>query len=368
MPVAESNGVYRRYTHPVLTARHAPLPWRYDLNPATNPYLLERIGVNGVYNAGAIRWQGKYVMVARVEGADRKSFFAVAESHCPTEGFRFREKPIVMPETTVPDTNVYDMRLVQHQDGWIYGIFCTERRDPKAAPHELEKAMAQCGIARTRDLEQWERLPDLVTPSPQQRNVVLHPEFVGGKYAFYTRPMDGFIDVGSGGGIGWALCDDITTGVTGPETIIDARAYHTIKESKNGQGPAPLKTRHGWLHLAHGVRGCAAGLRYVLYMFMTALDDPSRVIARPGGHFLGPRGTERVGDVSNVTFSNGWVRLPDDTVLIYYGGSDTRCYVVRSTVGKLVDWCLRTPEDGRTTRGCTDQRLALIRANRALSG
>ena len=258
------------------------------------------------------------------------------------------------------------MRVTFHEDGWIYGVFCAESKDPNAPPGDLSSAVAQAGVVRTKDFRHWDRLPNLKTPASQQRNVVLHPEFFQGKYALYTRPMDGFIDVGSGGGIGWTLCDDLTTGVTGPETIIDARAYHTVKESKNGQGPAPLKTPQGWLHLAHGVRGCAAGLRYVLYMFMTSLDDPAKVTARPGGHLLSPHGTERVGDVSNVTFSNGWVRLPDDTVLMYYGGSDTRCYVARSSVAKLVDWCLHTPEDGRTSRGCVDQRLALIRANRTL--
>ena len=365
MPVAESNGVYRRYTHPVLTARHAPLPWRYDLNPATNPYLLERIGVNGVYNAGAIRWQGKYVMVARVEGADRKSFFAVAESNYPTEGFRFREKPIVMPETAVPDTNVYDMRLVQHQDGWIYGIFCTERRDPKAAPHELERAMAQCGIARTRDLEHWERLPDLVTPSPQQRNVVLHPEFVQGQYAFYTRPQDGFIDTGTGGGIGFGLCPDITHPFIQQEQIILGRQYHTISESKNGLGPAPLKTPHGWLHLAHGVRNTAAGLRYVLFLFMTDLHDITKVIHLPGGYFMAPEGEERVGDVSNVLFCNGWVMDDDGKVYIYYASSDTRMHVAESHINLLVDYVMHTPEDGLRSATSVETVLNLVGKNKA---
>jgi 4-O-beta-D-mannosyl-D-glucose phosphorylase len=260
------------------------------------------------------------------------------------------------------------MRITFHEDGWIYGVFCAEAKDPNAPAGDLSSAVAQAGIVRTKDFRHWDRLLNLKTPASQQRNVVLHPEFVRGKYAFYTRPMDGFIDVGSGGGIGWTLCDDITLGITGPEMIIDARAYHTIKESKNGQGPAPIKTPHGWLHLAHGVRNCAAGLRYVTYLFMTSLDDPAKVIARPGGYLLAPYEGERIGDVSNVTFSNGWVRLPDDTVLIYYGGSDTRCYAARSTVARLVDWCLHTPKDGGTTRGCVDQRLALIRANRALRG
>ena len=361
------NGVYQRFMHPVVTAHHVPLEWRYDFNPKTNPFFMERLGVGGTYNPGAFYWNGKVHLVVRVEGADRKSFFAIAESPNGVDNFRFWEEPIDLPELA-PETNVYDMRITMHEDGWIYGVFCSESKDPNAAPGDLSSAVAQAGIVRTRDFKRWERLPNLKTPASQQRNVVLHPEFVQGRYAFYTRPMDGFIDVGSGGGIGWTLCDDITTGVTGPETIIDARAYHTIKESKNGQGPAPIKTPQGWLHLAHGVRGCAAGLRYTMYMFMTSIEDPSKVIARPGGHILSPRFSERVGDVSNVTFTNGWVRLPDDTVLIYYGGSDTRCYVARSTVAKLVDWCLNTPEDGLTTRKSVDQRLALIRANRALRG
>jgi 4-O-beta-D-mannosyl-D-glucose phosphorylase len=359
------NGVFERFTHPVVVDRHAPLEWRYDFNPETNPHFLERLGVNGTYNPGAFYWRGKVHLVVRVEGYDRKSFFAIAESPNGIDNFRFWEEPCDIPE--IPgETNLYDMRVTFHADGWIYGVFCSESKDPQAARGDLSSAVAQAGIVRTRDFKRWERLPNLRTPASQQRNVVLHEKFVDGQYAFYTRPMDGFIDVGSGGGIGWTLCKDITTGVTGPEKIIDSRAYHTIKETKNGQGPAPLKTPQGWLHLAHGVRGCAAGLRYVLYMFMTSLEDPSKVIARPGGHFLAPYEGERVGDVSNVTFTNGWVRLPDDTVLLYYGAADTRCYVARSTIGKLVDWCLHTPEDALTTRKAVDQRLALIRANRAL--
>ena len=360
-----NNGVFERFKHPVVVAQHAPLEWRYDFNPRTNPFFMERLGVNGAYNPGAFFWKKKVHLVVRVEGADRKSFLAIAESPNGVDHFRFWDEPCDIPE--IPgETNLYDMRVTFHEDGCIYGVFCAESKDPHAPPGDLSSAVAQAGIVRTRDFKKWERLPNLKTPASQQRNVVLHPEFIGGKYAFYTRPMDGFIDVGTGGGIGWALCDDINTGVTGPEKIIDSRVYHTIKESKNGQGPTPIKTRQGWLHLAHGVRGCAAGLRYVTYLFMTALDDPSRVIARPGGYFLAPYGGEGFGDVSNVTFSNGWVRLPDDTVLIYYGGSDTRCYVARSTVAKLVDWCLHTPEDGLTTRGVVDQRLALIRANQKL--
>jgi 4-O-beta-D-mannosyl-D-glucose phosphorylase len=359
------NGVFERFRFPVITSRHVPLEWRFDLNPATNPHLMERLGVNATLNPGAFLWRGKVHLVVRVEGCDRKSFFAIAESRNGIDGWRFWDEPVDLPELK-PETNVYDMRITFHEDGWIYGTFCAEAKDPSAKPGDLSSAVAVAGIARTRDFIRWERLPNLRTPASQQRNVVLHPQFVAGKYAFYTRPMDGFIDVGSGGGIGWTLCADITTGKTGPESIIDGRAYHTIKETKNGQGPAPIRTARGWLHLAHGVRSCAAGLRYVLYMFMTALDDPARVIARPGGHFLAPHGDEGFGDVSNVTFSNGWVMLPDrqKTVLIYYGGSDTRCYVARTTLDRLVNWCLHTPEDALTTRGSLDQRLALIRANR----
>jgi 4-O-beta-D-mannosyl-D-glucose phosphorylase len=363
------NGVFERFVNPAITYRHAPLEWRFDLNPATNPFLMERLGVNATLNPGAFMWHGKPHMVVRFEGYDRKSIFAIAESPNGIDNWRFWDEPVDLPEIK-PETNVYDMRVTFHQDGWIYGVFCAEAKDPEAKQGDLSSAVAVAGIVRTRDFRKWERLPNLRTPASQQRNVVLHPEFVGGKYAFYTRPMDGFIDVGSGGGIGWTLCDDITTGVTGPEAIIDGRAYHTVKEVKNGQGPAPIKTAAGWLHLAHGVRACAAGLRYVLYMFMTSLEDPSRVIARPGGHFLAPYGGEGFGDVSNVTFTNGWVELGDKvgTVLIYYGGSDTRCYVARSTVDKLVDWCLHTPQDALTSRSALNQRLALIRANRAVLG
>lgn len=362
---AWDNGVFERFTYPVLTAQHAPIAWRYDLNPNRNPHLMERLGVNGTFNPGAFYWNKRVHMVVRVEGYDRKSFFAIAESPNGIDHWRFWDEPLDLPEIA-PETNVYDMRITFHEDGWIYGVFCSEAKDPKAPPGDLSSAVAVAGVVRTRDFRKWHRLPNLRTPASQQRNVVLHPEFVDGQYAFYTRPMDGFIDVGSGGGIGWALCRDITEGVTGPETIIDARAYHTIKEVKNGQGPAPIKTPQGWLHLAHGVRGCAAGLRYVLYMFMSSLEDPSKLTARPGGYFLAPFGDEGFGDVSNVTFSNGWVQLPDKakTVLIYYGGSDTRCYVVRSTVDKLVDWCLHTPEEAATTRRSLDQRLELIRANK----
>lgn len=362
------NGVFERFQHPVITYQHAPIEWRYDLNPQTNPFCMERLGVNATLNPGAFYWKGKVHLVVRFEGYDRKSLFAIAESANGIGGWRFWAEPVDLPELQ-PETNVYDLRIVFHEDGCIYGQFCAEAKDPNAKPGDLSSAVAQAGLVRTKDFKTWERLPNLRTPASQQRNVVLHPEFVDGQYAFYTRPMDGFIDVGSGGGIGWALCPDISTGVTGPEKIIDGRAYHTIKEVKNGQGPAPIKTAHGWLHLAHGVRGCAAGLRYVLYMFMTSLEDPTKVSARPGGHFLAPYGGEGFGDVSNVTFTNGWVQLPDKakTVLIYYAGSDTRCYVARSSVDKLVDWCLHTPEEAHTTRRSVDQRLALIRANARLA-
>ena len=349
------NGVCERWEHPVLTAVHAPLEWRYDLDERTNPYLMERFGINAVFNSGAIKWNDSYVLVARVEAADRKSFFAVAESPDGVDDFRFWERPVLMPEWGEPATNVYDMRLTRHEDGWIYGLFCVERKDPAAAPGDLSSAVAACGIARTRDLVAWERLPDLKSAS-QQRNVVLHPEFVDGKYALYTRPQDGFIDAGSGGGIGWALIDDIANAEIKEEKIINARHYHTITECKNGEGPHPIKTPQGWLHLAHGVRGCASGLRYVLYLYMTALDDPSRVIAEPAGYFLAPQGGEYTGDVMNVLFSNGWIADPDGKVFIYYASSDTRLHVATSTVDRLVDYCLHTAPDGFRT-GCTVETL-----------
>ena len=359
------NGIYERYIHPVLTAAHVPLEWRYDLNPARNPHLLERMGINAVFNAGAIEHEGKILLCARVEGWDRKSFFAMAESANGIDGFRFWDEPCVIPETDNPDTNVYDMRLVRHEDGHIYGLFCTERRDPSAPESDQSSAVAQCGVVRTRDFKTWERLPDIKTPSAQQRNVVLHPEFVNGKYALYTRPQDGFIDTGSGGGIGWAFCDSMENPVTGPETILDRRVYHTINELKNGQGPAPIKTSEGWLHLAHGVRNTAAGLRYVLYLFLTDLADPAKVIAKPGGYFIAPEGGERVGDVSNVVFSNGWVARADGTVFIYYASSDTRLHLATSSVDRLLDYVKNTPPDGLRSAACVQQRLALIRANRA---
>jgi len=345
--IEPGNGIYHRYENPVLTGAHAPLAWRYDLNPATNPHLMERIGINAAFNAGAMKHDGKYLLVARVEGNDRKSFFAIAESPSGVDNFRFWDHPITMSETADPDINVYDMRLTKHEDGWIYGVFCSERKDPKAFLGDLSSAVATAGIARTHDLETWERLPDLISSS-QQRNVVLHPEFVDGRYALYTRPQDGFIDAGSGGGIGWALVDDITRAEVkaGDEKIINFRHYHTIKEVKNGEGPHPIKTPEGWLHLAHGVRGCAAGLRYVLYLYMTDLRDPAKMIAEPGGYFMAPEGAERIGDVSNVLFSNGWIADDDGTVYIYYASSDSRMHVAVSTLEQLIDYCLNTPGDG----------------------
>ena len=368
-PEVLGNGAYTRYRYPILTADHAPLAWRYDLDPETNPFMMERLGVNAVFNAGAIRHDGRYLVVARVEGADRKSFFAVAESANGVDGFRFWEEPLAMPETDDPDVNVYDMRLTAHEDGWIYGLFCTERPDPDAhARGDLSGAIAQCGIARTRDLKTWERLPDLVTPSPQQRNVVLHPEFVDGPdgapaYGLYTRPQDGFISAGSGGGIGWGTTPTMERARVGDERVIDPRVYHTIKEVKNGQGPPPLRTEHGWLHLAHGVRNTAAGLRYVTYLFLTALDEPWRITHAPGGHFIEPQGEERVGDVSNVAFANGWILDEDGTVFIYYASSDTRQHVATSTLERLVDYALHTPEDALRSAAAVEQRLGLIRRN-----
>lgn len=362
-PSDDYNGIYQRYQYPVLTAAHVPVFWRYDLNPATNPSLLERQGINAVFNPGSMKWNGKYLLMTRTEGLDRKSFFAIAESPNGIDQFTFWDYPVQLPETDEPDTNVYDMRLTQHEDGWIYGVFCTERKYPKAPKGDLSSAVAQAGIVRTKDLHNWERLPDLKTPSAQQRNVVLHPEFVNGKYAFYTRPQDGFIDTGSGGGIGWGLCEDITQAVIPSETIIDTRAYHTIKEVKNGQGPHPIKTPEGWLHLAHGVRNTAAGLRYVIYMFMTSLEDPSKLIHAPAGHLIAPQGEERVGDVSNVTFTNGWIKDDDGTVFMYYASSDTRCHVAVSSVDRLVDYCKNTPPDTLRSVGSVAQRTDLIRKN-----
>jgi 4-O-beta-D-mannosyl-D-glucose phosphorylase len=363
IPTVESNGIYQRYQFPVLTAAHAPIFWRYDLNHETNPYLMERQGVNATFNAGAILWKNKIVLAVRVEGVDRKSFFALAESDNGIDNFRFRDFPITIPETGDPDTNVYDMRLTAHEDGWIYGLFCTERRDRAAKNFDQSSAVAQCGIVRTKDLEQWERLHDLQTNGGQQRNVVLHPEFIEGKYALYTRPQDGFIDAGKGGGIGWGLCKSMERAEVDFEKIIEPKIYHTIKEVKNGQGPAPIKTDRGWLHLAHGVRNTAAGLRYVLYLFMTDLKDPSLVTHRPGGHFIAPEGEERVGDVSNVVFSNGWILRNTNEVLIYYASSDTRMHVATTTVEKLVDYCIHTPEDGLRSATSVQERSKLITRN-----
>lgn len=358
----EGNGIYNRYQNPVVTADMIPPTWKYDFDPLTNPHFMERIGCNATLNSGAIKWNDKYVLMVRVEGMDRKSYFAVAESPNGVDNFRFRERPVTMPDTDDPATNIYDMRLTAHEDGWIYGLFCVERHDD-SCPGDLSAATAACGIARTRDLETWERLPDLKSKS-QQRNVVLHPEFVNGKYALYTRPQDGFIDTGSGGGIGWALIDDICNAEVREETIIDARYYHTIKEVKNGEGPHPIKTPRGWLHLAHGVRGCASGLRYVLYMYMTSLEKPWEKIASPGGYLMAPIGEEYMGDVMNVLFANGWIADPDGTVYIYYASSDTRMHVATSTVDRLVDYCLNTPQDGLTTSASVKTINSLIDKNK----
>jgi 4-O-beta-D-mannosyl-D-glucose phosphorylase len=363
-----SNGLFNRYQYPVATGAHAPIFWRYDLDPHANPWLIERLGVNAAFNTGAMFWNGKFILMLRVEGVDRKSFFAVAESDSPVDGFRFWDYPVVMPETEDPDTNVYDMRLTLHEDGWIYGVFCSERKDPNAAPGDLSSAVAQAGIARTHDLVKWERLPDLRTPSPQQRNAVLHPEFVDGQYAFYTRPQDSFIEAGSGGGIGWGLCKDITRAVIDREIIINQRAYHTIKEAKNGAGAVPVKTSRGWLHIAHGVRATAAGLRYVLYAFLCSLVEPWKVIAEPGGFFLGPEFEERIGDVSNVAFCNGAIDLPTGELYVYYGSSDTRTHVVETTVDKMLDYVLNNPADPLRSYACVQQRIALIEKNLKILG
>ena len=361
--ILPGNGVFERYKYPILTADHPPLEWRYDFNPETNPYLMERFGINAVFNAGAIKFNGKYLVMARVEGHDRKSFFAIAESPNGIDNFRFWEYPVQLPDLYPEATNVYDMRLTKHEDGWIYGIFCSESKDPDAPAGDLTSAIAAAGIIRSRDLKNWERLPNLVSQS-QQRNVVLHPEFVDGKYALYTRPQDGFIDAGSGGGISWALIDDITHAVVKKEIVIEQRHYHTIKEVKNGEGPHPIKTPQGWLHLAHGVRACAAGLRYVLYLYMTSLDDPSKVIAQPGGYFMAPVGEERTGDVSNVLFSNGWIADEDGTVYIYYASSDTRMHVATSTIERLIDYCQHTPEDKLRSTTSVKSIYDIIEANK----
>jgi 4-O-beta-D-mannosyl-D-glucose phosphorylase len=365
--ITPGNGIFKRYKHPVLTAKHTPLFWRYDLNPQTNPYLMERFAINAVLNAGAIKWNDKYIVMARVEASDRKSFFAIAESHNGIDNFRFWDYPVNIPETDIPDTNIYDIRLVQHQDGWIYGLFCTERRDPGAPESDQSAAIAQCGIVRTKDLVNWERLKDLKTPSPQQRNVVLHPEWVNGKYAFYTRPQDSFIEAGKGGGIGFGLSESIEEARVDHETVIDKKIYHTVYELKNGAGPAPLKTKHGWLHLAHGVRNTAAGLRYVLYMFMTDLNDLTKVTHKPAGYFLAPEGEERIGDVSNVVFSNGWIADEDGTVYIYYASSDTRVHVAISSIDQLLDYVMNTAPDGFSSAETVRTLTELIDKNQAQS-
>lgn len=364
-PRMPGNGIFLRYRNPILTAAHTPLFWRYDLDQSSNPFLMERFGINGVFNAGAIKWKDRYALMVRVEGWDRKSFFAIAESPNGVDNFRFRDSPIHMPNTGQEETNIYDIRLTRHEDGWIYGLFCTERKDPDAPPFDQSAAVAQCGIARTRDLVSWERLDDLQTGSPQQRNVVLHPEFVGGKYAFYTRPQDNFTTTGTGGGVGFGLSDSITQAVIGKEVIIDPRLYHTINEAKNGLGPAPIRTKLGWLHLAHGVRNTAAGLRYTLYLFMTDLNDLTRVIYKPGGYFIAPKGEERVGDVSNVVFCNGWIADDDGMVYIYYASSDTRMHVATSTIDQLLDYVINTPEDEGSSASSVVSLQQLIDKNLA---
>ena len=361
-PMKGGNGIITRYEHPVLTAAHTPIFWRYDLDEKTNPYLMERIGMNATMNAGAIKWNGKYLLMVRVEGADRKSFFAIAESPNGIDNFRFWDYPILLPDTCPEETNVYDMRLTKHEDGYIYGVFCSESKDTTV--NDLSAAVAAAGIVRTKDLKNWERLPNLVTlNSPQQRNVVLHPEFVDGKYAFYTRPMDDFIETGSGGGIGFGLCDDITHAVIDEEKMTSLRKYHTITEAKNGAGATPIKTDKGWIHIAHGVRNTAAGLRYVIYAFATDLNDPSKVIAEPSGLLIGPRGEERVGDVSNVVFTNGAIVNENNEVFIYYASSDTRMHVATTTVDKLVDYVFNTPQDPGRSVECVAQRCGLIEKN-----
>jgi 4-O-beta-D-mannosyl-D-glucose phosphorylase len=364
-PQLPGNGIFLRYKYPIMTGAHAPLFWRYDLDESTNPYLMERFGINGVFNAGAIKWNGRYAIMARVEGRDRKSFFAIADSPNGVDNFQFWDSPVHMPGTENRETNLYDIRLTRHQDGYIYGLFCTEKRDPEASPSDQSAAVAQCGIARTHDLIHWERLADLRTHSPQQRNVVLHPELVNGKYAFYTRPQDGFINTGTGSGVGFGLSDTITEAYVKHETIIDPRRYHTINEAKNGLGPEPLKTRLGWLHLAHGVRNTAAGLRYTLYLFLTDLNDLTRVLYKPGGYLIAPMGEERVGDVSNVVFCNGWIADEDGRVFIYYASSDTRMHVATTTLEQLLDYVVNTPEDEGSTAGSVSTLQRIIDKNKA---
>ena len=366
-PVEENNGIYSRYKNPVVTAKHVPLHWRYDFNAETNPHGLERIGFNATFNAGAIKFNGKYVLCLRVEGNDRKSFFSMAESPNGIDNFQFWDKPCVIPQIdSNPDTNAYDMRLVQHEDGWIYGIFCTERKDPNAPKSDTSTAIANAGLVRTKDLIHFERLPDLISNTGQQRNVVLHPEYVNGKYAVYTRPQDGFIDVGNGGGIGLGYIDNMENPVVKEEKIIFGKVYHTIYELKNGLGPAPIKTEKGWLHLAHGVRNTAAGLRYTLYIFMTDLNDISKVVHTPAGHFMAPENDERVGDVSNVLFSNGWIADDNGTVFVYYASSDTKMHVATSTIEKLLDYTINSPEDTFTSAGSVNTIIDLIERNKSI--
>ena len=356
------NGIYDCYKYPVLTAAHAPLIWKYDFNPETNPYFMERLGINAVLNSGAIEIDGKFYLVARVEGNDRKSFFAVAESDSPVDGFKFWDFPVQLPDTNPEETNVYDMRLTKHEDGWIYGVFCSESKDTSS--NDLSAAVAQAGIVRTKDLKVWERLPNLKSKSPQQRNVVLHPEFVNGMYAFYTRPQDDFIQTGSGGGVCFGLAKDITNAeICTEETVISPRIYHTITEVKNGAGAVPIKTPKGWIHIAHGVRNTAAGLRYVIYVFATDLNDPSKLIASPSGLFIAPHGEERVCDVSNVTFTNGAIARENGDIYIYYASSDTRLHVAKTTMEKLMDYTFNTPEDPLRSVDCVKQRCELIAKN-----
>lgn len=359
------NGIFNRYENPVLVAEHTPLSWRYDFNPKTNPHLMTRLGINSICNVGAMEWKGNIVLAARVEGYDRKSFFGIAESRNGVDGFKFWDYPVVIPEIGPEETNTYDMRLVRHEDGWIYGLFCSERHD-ESKPHDLSAAVAGCGIARTKNLVDWQRLPNLKTKALHQRNCVLHPEFVNGKYAFYTRPMSDFAATGTGDGIGWGFCNNIEKPVVRKEVILDSRHYHSIKEGKNGAGAAPIKTRKGWLHLAHGVRNTAAGMRYVLYLFLCDLKDPSKIIQSPGGYLVAPEGEERVGDVSNVVFTNGWVARKNGDVFIYYGSSDTRTHVIRSTVDQLLDYVTNTPEDGLRSSACVQQRIQLIKRNQRI--
>lgn len=366
-PIDETfyNGVYNRYTYPVLTRHHVPIHWRFDLDEVTNPYFQERLGINATLNAGAIYHEGSYYLCVRTEGLDRKSIFCMAVSDYPTEGFQFVGEPLTWDDVDEAEVNMYDMRLVKHEDGYIYGIYCSESKDKSVGEFDTSTATAQAGLVRTRDLVSWERLPNITTPSPQQRNVVLHPELVDGKYGFYTRPQDGFISTGSGGGIAFGVCDDIMKPHIEEEVVLDGRRYHTVYEVKNGQGPAPIKTDRGWIHIAHGVRNTAAGLRYVLYVFVTSLEDPTKVIAKPGGHFIAPYDNERVGDVSNVIFSNG-VIVKDNDVYIYYASSDTRMHVASTTVDHLIDYAFNTPEDPLRALDCAKQRAELIRANEKL--